>query len=210
MQIILQDIGKRYNAEWIFRQLDYTFEPNQAYAILGSNGSGKSTLLQLLSGMVRPSKGEISYALDGNEVPIEQVFRHITLATPYLQLPEDFTLLELIDFQTRFKAMRFSDSPKQIVDRMSLGRSANKQIKYYSSGMRQRVKLGMAIFADSPLLLLDEPTSNLDHKGIDWYNEQIEAYSQNRLIMVCSNEQKAEYSFCSASLNVEDFKRKRR
>ena len=209
MKIVLSDLGKRYNTEWIFRHLSFTFESDHNYVILGSNGSGKSTLLQVLSGLAFPSQGTINYFIGERAIPQEKVFREVAIATPYLELYEEFTLLETLAFHSRFKQLLPKGGPRDLAAAMHLDHARNKPLKYYSSGMKQRVRLALALFSDTPLLLLDEPTSNLDQAGIDWYTAMIDQYGANRLIVVCSNNQPAEFAFCDRELRVEDYKKRR-
>lgn len=208
MQIKLTDIGKRYNYEWIFRNVHHEFTAVNNYAILGSNGSGKSTLLQLIAGNLIPSQGSISYRKENTEIDVENIYTHISFASPYLELLEEFTLTESIEFHARFKSFHKDLDTQQLLSLMQLEKAKDKQLKYFSSGMKQRVRLALAILSDTPLLLLDEPTSNLDKNAISWYQQLIQAYSNNRLIIVASNQLEYEYaSFCNISLNVEDFKK---
>ena len=103
MTITLQNIGRRFNRDWIFRGVDHKFTSGESYAILGPNGSGKSTLLQVLNGSLSPSIGTISYAYEGKPVEVDQIFEHLSLAAPYLELIEEFTLAEMIDLHFKFK-----------------------------------------------------------------------------------------------------------
>ncbi|PTX10686.1 ABC-type multidrug transport system ATPase subunit [Pontibacter mucosus] len=204
MLVNLTDLGKRYNYEWIFRNLTYTFESGTSYAILGHNGSGKSTLLTIIAGHNLESEGQLKYTFSGKAVAQDQVYRHLSLTAPFLELVEEFTLLELIDFHSRFKPLRQNLSKEQLVDRMGLQRSKNKFVKDFSSGMKQRLKLGLAIYSDSAMLLLDEPTTNLDQEGVAWYQEHVSQNKANRLILVGSNIQH-EYSFCDEQLRISDY-----
>ena len=207
MQINLSNLGKRYNYEWIFRNLTYTFESGTAYAILGHNGSGKSTLLTVISGHNLHSEGEINYKIGGKDVASEYVFRSLSLTAPYLELVEEFTLLEMIEFHTRFKPLRQNLTALELIDRMGLQKSKHKFVKDFSSGMKQRLKLGLAIYTSAPLLLLDEPTTNLDQDGIDWYLEHVSQNRQGRLVIVSSNVAH-EYSFCDEIIRITDYHKK--
>jgi ABC-type multidrug transport system ATPase subunit len=206
LQIKLSNIGKRYNYEWIFRKVDYEFTSDNNYVILGSNGSGKSTLLQVIAGNLIASEGNLNYQIADSKIEEENIYKHISFAAPYLELFEEFTLAESIDFQGQFKPFYEGLNSQQIIELVQLAKAKNKQLKYFSSGMKQRVKLALAILCDTPLLLLDEPTSNLDKKAIDWYQKLINDYSKNRLIIVCSNQQEYEYPFCNKELSIEDYK----
>ncbi len=205
MEVKLQQLAKRYNREWLFRSLDYTFATGQAYAITGHNGSGKSTLLQLIAGMMPPTKGSVTYSVNNQTVEAEQIFRHLTLAAPYLELIEGFTLKELLQFHFKFKPIVQGLSLRDVVQRMYLEAALNKVVGNFSSGMKQRLKLGLAFFSDCPLLLLDEPTSNLDQQGSQWYLEHVQQLVGKRTIVICSN-QTAEYPFCNYVVSVPDYK----
>ncbi|MGI4805265.1 MAG: ABC transporter ATP-binding protein [Janthinobacterium lividum] len=207
MEIILENLGRRFNRDWIFRNINYTFSQPKTYAILGINGSGKSTLLQILNGSLSPSAGTISFFYQHKTVEIEQVYQHVSLAAPYLELIEEFSLTEVIDFHFQFKKYAAGVDRNQIIELLQMESSKNKLIRYFSSGMKQRVKLALAFCADTPLLMLDEPTANLDTQGIDWYLKLIEKFSANRLTIICSN-QEHEYSFCKDRLNILDYKQK--
>ncbi|MHC2991054.1 ABC transporter ATP-binding protein [Pontibacter sp. HJ8] len=204
MQINLSNLGKRYNYEWIFRNLTYTLESGTSYAILGHNGSGKSTLLTVLAGHNLHSEGDIRYHINGTVVAPERAYRQLSLTAPYLELVEEFTLLEMIHFHTRFKPLRGNLSHQALVDHMGLQSSRNKFVKDFSSGMKQRLKLGLAIYSDTQLLILDEPTTNLDQEGIAWYQEHVEQNKTGRLIVVGSNIAH-EYSFCDQHLYITDY-----
>jgi len=210
IRIQLENIGKKYVREWIFRGVNYEFLNNQYYAILGSNGSGKSTLLQVISSFLTPSEGDIKYFDDEQEIAIESFYKHFSIATPYLELLEEFTLLEALDFHRKLKPFYHDISNQQIVKILDLEKARNKKLQNYSSGMKQRVKLGLALLSKTDLVLLDEPTANLDAQAIEWYQNLVEEYKQNRIIIVCSNHIEAEYDFCTHTIVMEDYKKLQR
>ena len=205
MKISLQNIGRRFNREWIFRGIDYSFESGKIYAVLGPNGSGKSTFLQVLNGSLSPSAGNISYFHEDNPVEIDEVYKHLSLAAPYLELIEEFTLSEMVDFHFKFKNYITGVNKNQLIELLAMPGSKNKLIKYFSSGMKQRLKLILAFCADTRMLMLDEPTANLDTEGIDWYLSLVQQFAQNRLTIICSN-QAHEYNFCDERLSITDYK----
>ena len=205
MQIILEQIGRRFNREWIFKNINYLFNSGESYAILGINGSGKSTLLQVISSSLTPSTGTLKYIVEEKEIDVENVYEHLSIAAPYLELIEEFTLLEVLDFHFSFKKRLNNLNNQALIDLLNMDSSKNKQLKYFSSGMKQRVKLILAFCSDTLILLLDEPTSNLDEQGIAWYLDLVNQFSKDRLIIVCSN-QAHEYAFCKHQLSVADFK----
>ncbi|HYK76486.1 MAG TPA: ATP-binding cassette domain-containing protein [Daejeonella sp.] len=205
MKITLENIGRRFNQEWIFREMNYTFENGLSYAVLGANGSGKSTLLQIISGSLSPSSGKIAYSKSHTPIEVERIFEHLSMAAPYLDLVEEFTLEELVHFHFKFKPYRDELNSEAFIKLLGMERARHKMLKNFSSGMKQRVKLGLACCTNSPILLLDEPTSNLDHQGVDWYLSLMEQYSAGRLLIICSN-QPHEYDFCTHQLQISDYK----
>ena len=204
MKIDLKDAGRRFNKEWIFRNFTYSFHSAGKYAILGPNGSGKSTLLSVILGSLAPSEGTISYTGE-HEIPVEKIYKQISFAAPYLDLVEEFTLQETIDFHFKFKNFHPDINAVQLMDLLGLGKAQDKALKYFSSGMKQRTKLALACCTDTPILLLDEPTSNLDRQGMAWYQELINRFSTDRLVFVGSN-QEEEYSFCAHQIQITDYK----
>jgi ABC-type multidrug transport system ATPase subunit len=204
MQLTATGLSKRFAREWIFRDLTHTFESGTATAILGPNGAGKSTLLNTLSGQLLPSAGTVAYELQGRQVPVEEIPGYLAYAAPYLELIEELTLSELIQFHTRFKPLRASFTPEKLISLMYLEKSRHKLVRDFSSGMKQRLKLALALYAAAPLLLLDEPTTNLDRTGVEWYLEHVGATLSGRTVLVSSNVPE-EYSFCQQQLLITDF-----
>ena len=204
MKIILSDAGKRFNREWIFRHFDYQFFSSHAYAITGPNGSGKSTLLQFIAGALMPSEGKIAYYNADGE-PKAEFFQFLSIAAPYLEIIEEMTANEFLTFHHQFKPLISGMTVSQILERVSLKDAADKQIRYYSSGMKQRLKLAQAFFSDTPILLLDEPTTNLDGPGITMYHELIQDFLKERLLIISSNDP-LEYSFCQTVLDMKELK----
>ncbi len=181
-----ENLGKRYNHEWIFRNLNYTFKPG-IYTLVGPNGSGKSTLLQVLWGQLPASTGTLAYSAGETSIPLEEVHRHLAIATPYMELIEEFTLLEQLTFHFSFKKIRGNQSLENLMDLMELGHAKDKQIALFSSGMKQRLKLALAFFSDVEAVFLDEPTSNLDKKAIEWYWEHLNQLPPDTIIFIGSN-----------------------
>lgn len=206
MKIVLENTGRRFNKEWIFRNIDYEFTTDNGYAILGANGSGKSTFLQCVSGLLLTSEGKITYHFNQEIIAEENIYQYIAVATPALELFEDLTLEETVKFHFRLKKLNPSIAQHNIFELMQLDGQQKKQIRNFSSGMKQRVKIGLALFSDTPVLFLDEPTSNLDVNGISWYKNLINDFSKNRIVLVASNKIEEEYFFCQNEIRVEDFK----
>ena len=222
MKVSLTDAGKRFNRDWIFRQFNYTFEAGRSYAITGPNGSGKSTLLQVVSGSMHINEGKIEYRMADDRWPLassklkpangqqttnnELIYRQVSICAPYLDVIEEMTVKEFLDFHHGFKPFLPGITTEQIISTIGLTKALHKQIRYYSSGMKQRVKLAQCIFSDTAIVLLDEPCTNLDSEGITLYHRLINEHCLQRLVVVSSNDE-VEYQFCKEKINISDYKR---
>lgn len=206
MTIELIDIGKRFNSEWIFRHVNHRFNTGSITAIMGPNGSGKSTLLQCIAGYVVPSEGVPTYKSDKKDIAVEEIFRHLSIASPYLQLNESLSLTEVIDLQRKFKPYANNPSTAEIIAYSGLQKSAGKQVKNFSSGMKQRLRLTLALLAKTQILLLDEPLSNLDKAGEDWYLQMMNQFTAGRTVIICSNHHPVETAPTTNKIEISQFK----
>jgi ABC-type multidrug transport system ATPase subunit len=204
MTISLSDTGKRYNRDWIFRRLTYQFSSGTSYAIIGPNGSGKSTLLQAISGALLINEGRIRYERNGEIIADDQMHRFLSFCAPYLELIEEMTATELLDFHQRFKPLIDGIDTTAALQLVGLGTAKNKQIRYFSSGMKQRLKLAQAFFSNTPLLLLDEPCTNLDKEGVALYQSLLSDFTKDRIVLIGSNVS-VEYATCQEQLVISDY-----
>ncbi len=206
MKITLDKVGKKYNREWIFRNLSLELNAPASFVISGSNGSGKSTLLKTISGFETPSEGGIIYS-DEKVISPENIYKYVSYAAPYIGVFEEYTIEELVKFYCQLKPLKNGIDYKEFISIIELEKAKEKAIKNFSSGMKQRVKLGLAILSETRILLLDEPTSNLDRNAIDWYQNLIKNNLENRIVFVASNNQDDESFFCEKEINIEEYKK---
>ena len=205
MQIKLEQVSKRYRYEWIFKGIDYQLVEGDRVAVTGPNGSGKSTLMKVLSGHLSPSKGQISFIAEGKKIAPDDVYRQISYAAPYIELIEEFTLVEALDFHQKFKPLLPGLSTAEVVDLLAFPKAKDKQVRHFSAGMKQRLKLALACCSASSLLLLDEPTTNLDAQGVDWYLALAERFIGDRTVVVASNVA-VDYGFCGEKIDILKYK----
>lgn len=201
MQIALYNLGKHYNYRWVFKNLSFNFESGYAYAVTGPNGSGKSTLLQIIAGFLIPSEGNVVFFKE-RQIPPENHFGYLSVAAPYIELIHEYTFSEMIDFHFSLKSYVQGLDKEKLLEATGLVNERDKYLKNFSSGMMQRVKLALALFSNVSLLLLDEPSANLDTKGFDWYKEMILEYKKNRIVLIFSN-QYNEYDFCDQVITLQ-------
>ncbi len=205
MQIILKGAGKKYNKEWIFKNIDKSISTGNPLAVIGPNGSGKSTLMLIISGWTLPSTGTISYIQNDNDIPPDEFYKSVDFVAPYTELVEELTLIEFLKFHFNFKSLRDGMSVRDVIHNSKLDGNEEKFIKHFSSGMKQRLKLAIGIYSASPLLLLDEPTTNLDQENKKWYSEEINSILGNKTVIIASN-QPEEYTFAVDFIKIENYK----
>jgi ABC-type multidrug transport system ATPase subunit len=203
--ISAKNLGKRFNREWIFKNLDFEFQSGKTYAITGPNGSGKSTLLQTLWGQIPPSDGTVTYRSKTNEIDAEEIYQYVSIAAPYMDLIDEFTLLEQVQFHFRLKKIRPSFTIPDILASGRLEGAERKYIGNFSSGLKQRIKLCLAFYTDSPVLFLDEPGSNLDQHSFEWYRAELTKYSAERIVFIASNDP-VEYPSEAIAVHIPLFK----
>ncbi len=203
MEVELNEIGKKFERHFIFRHISDSFSPGDRTAVLGGNGSGKSTLLKIISGSLTSTEGELVITENGNNIAISDYMRRVAFAGPYTELIEEFNLRELTAFQQKFRPWINGLSAKEVIELTKLKDFAHRPIANFSSGMRQRVRLALAILSDTPILLLDEPTSNLDAKGMDWFEKLLEEYVGDRILFIGSNHHEREISLCKREINLK-------
>ncbi|NNF02549.1 MAG: ATP-binding cassette domain-containing protein, partial [Bacteroidia bacterium] len=153
-----------------------------------------------------PTKGKLLFSSQQKTINNESIYKHISFASPYLQLEDDLSLEQNIWFYKQFKDLQIESSAdfckKAMFDKMELAKPIGK----FSSGMKQRLKLAFALFTRSDVKLFDEPHSNLDAKGIDWFSENFHSFCNNSTVILSSNHQQKELSLCSEVLDIEHYK----
>lgn len=206
MLITLEGLGRRFGNQQVIKSLNFQFKEGQSYAVLGGNGSGKSTLIRMIYGALTPSSGKITYREQDAILKADEAPFYISLAGPYLELIEELTAREFLAFYSKFRLFLSDFGPEEILSFAYLQKSADKEIRNFSSGMKQRLRLALAFFTQSSLILLDEPTSNLDPAGVNWYKELIEKHRNQRTLIIGSNFDQNEMGFCDHLLELQAYR----
>ena len=201
--IVLEGLQKKFGKQHILQDVSYTFNTGSKTVILGSNGSGKSTLIKILSGSLEATEGSPVYTFEGNNVTAKSAGLHVGIAAPYVALNPMFSLKETLAFHEQFCPFPEGFKLTDWLYKAGLAAHEDKRLSTFSSGMLQRVRLLLAVANDRPLLLLDEPLSNLDAEGVLFYTELIRSFALSKTIIVGSNYQKDEYSYCTDELLLE-------
>ena len=200
--VTLNGLEKKFGNQHILRNITHTFEAGSKTVVLGSNGSGKSTLIKILSGAVEASNNPPKYNFN-SPIAANEAGKHCSMVAPYMALNPMFTLKETLRFHDLMCGFEETVQLSKWIDIAGLNKHQEKRIQTYSSGMLQRVRLLLAIASSRTLLLLDEPTSNLDKEGIQFYHQLIQEFALGKTIIVASNYVEREYGFCDSELILE-------
>lgn len=165
--VSFEDLWKRFGRRAVLTGVSGTLRPGRVLVVTGPNGAGKSTLLSIVSGLLRPSRGTVRYRNGETELPRRAWCGVIGVAAPDMAVYEELSAIENLRLFTRLRGLRATDDQlAELLDRLGLAaREQRRPVGVYSSGMKQRVKLAQALVHDPPVLLLDEPSSNLDGAG---------------------------------------------
>jgi len=203
--IEVENISKKYNNNFIFKNLSYSFLSDKPVAIIGANGSGKSTLIKILAGILTPDEGKIIYRNNNVFIPEKEIYKFIAFLSPYSELVEEFTLFQIIEFNAKFSSFQKKLSTLDIIDMMNFSKYKNVLIKNFSSGMKQKLKIALCIFFKKYFLFFDEPCSNLDPPSKAWYRQIISEYLDNRLLIIASNSDEDETFYCTEKINIQNY-----
>ena len=201
--IVLEGLQKKFGKQHILQSVSHTFETGSKTVILGSNGSGKSTLIKILSGALESTEGAPTFSINNTVIEAKSIGLCVGIAAPYVALNPMFSLMETLHFHSRFCPFPKDFDQNDWLQKAGLTVHKDKRLSTFSSGMLQRVRLLMAIANDRPIVLLDEPLSNLDSDGVQFYKELIHAFALSKTIIVGSNYQEDEYDFCTNELLLE-------
>lgn len=201
MDLYIQKLTKAFNKHIVFSDLTFTVSSGQRLAITGSNGSGKSTLLKILSGATLASTGDIRYTLNERIIPEDQIYKYVHFVAPYNTVIEELTLKELFELHQRLGLLTSFRNFNDWFLKLNYTFVAEQQIKLYSSGMKQRVKLALALLDNRPLILLDEPGSNLDGQGKEWLSTMLGQVHKDQTLIIASNDH-VEISYCEVQINL--------
>jgi heme exporter protein A len=208
--IILQctDISKNYNGKVIFKKVNINLTEKSSLVITGKNGSGKSTLLKVISHLIRLDKGNIELKINGDIISKEKFFTKIGFFAPYINLYDELTGWENLDFFYELKVEQKNNKDEEIkylLEKVGLFKRRNDLIRNYSSGMKQRLKLAFAVLNKPQLLLMDEPRTNLDEEGISVVYKIAEEQKERGILILATNESE-DTSISNSGLNIEDYK----
>jgi len=202
----VKNISKFFGRRLIFKDMTFEINNNGIIGISGDNGSGKSTLVKIIAGITSPSSGEIVHQDRGKEIIPEKLHNYIGFVSPYLVLYEEFSAYENLSFFSNIRGIKLNiERADFLLEKLLLFKRKDDLVKTYSSGMKQRLKFIFALIHNPSLIILDEPTSNLDSSGKDTVYQLIENESKSNIIIIASNEQ-SDLNLCQREIKLEDFK----
>ncbi|MHB1689032.1 MAG: ABC transporter ATP-binding protein [Ignavibacteriaceae bacterium] len=202
----VKNISKFFGRRLIFKDMTFEINNNGIIGISGDNGSGKSTLVKIIAGITSPSSGEIVHQDRGKEIIPEKLHNYIGFVSPYLVLYEEFSAYENLSFFSNIRGIKLNiERADFLLEKLLLFKRKDDLVKTYSSGMKQRLKFIFALIHNPSLIILDEPTSNLDSSGKDTVYQLVENESKSNIIIIASNEQ-SDLNLCQREIKLQDFK----
>ena len=203
MKITVKSLQKKFGRQHILQNVHFELQPGSKNVVLGANGSGKSTLIKILCGALEASDNPPIYQYDGEIIEPKKAGQYCGIAAPYVALNPMFTLIETLDFHENMCGFSKDFDQAHWLEKAGLAEHKHKRLSTFSSGMQQRVRLILAVANDRPMLLLDEPTSNLDKDGISFYHQLVATFAQSKTVLVASNHLEHEYNFCTEEIKLE-------
>lgn len=182
-------LTKTYNRRNVFAQIDFEMSGTQSWAIVGRNGSGKSTLVKIIAGLLSATSGDVVLTVDGKTVRRDDQYHYIGFVSPYLQLYEEFTAQENLALFSRLRGGSLdAHRVDALLRRITLHQRKDDLVRTFSSGMKQRLKYAFALLHEPPVLILDEPTTNLDAEGIELVYDLIAEQRTRGIAIIASND----------------------
>jgi len=206
--LVCSSLTKSYSSKSIFKNLSINLSTGQSLAVVGRNGSGKSTLVKVIANLIQPDKGSVKCFSGEKEILRENSFVYTGLLSPYLNLYDELSGIENLEFFYRLKSGEhnsYMEKVKYFLEKVNLYERRNDLLKNYSSGMKQRLKLAFAVMNEPELLLFDEPGSNLDAEGSKIVLEIADEQKKKGILIIATNDEQ-EKLLCSDYINVEDYK----
>jgi heme exporter protein A len=200
ISIQTKNISKNFNRRAIFKDISFELSWGDSVAITGRNGSGKSTLIKILANVLNPTAGKLEIYDNSALVQKDDYYRYIGFVSPYLNLYDEFTGYENLLITTKIRGAS-PDNINDVLRKVGLYDRRNDLLRIYSSGMKQRLKLAFAVLHDPKILLLDEPTSNLDKEGIAVVTQLTNEQKQKGILLIATNDE-YERSLCEQEINI--------
>jgi len=201
VRLEVKNLRKDFDRKTILKDLNFSLTNKDSLAITGKNGSGKSTLIKILSNIFMQTSGSVTINIDDTAIERQNFYKYIGLISPYLNLYDEFSGLENLRFTARLKSVD-NERITSTIKSVGLWERRNDLVKIYSSGMKQRLKLAFALMHDPDILLLDEPTSNLDAEGVRLVDNVADDYGSGRILIIATNDEH-ERSLCKSELNLD-------
>lgn len=206
-ELNLSCIEKKFTNKTIFKNINIVLRNGDSLALMGRNGSGKSTLIKIIAGLLSPTFGKCFLKINEKKIDKEHLYKYIGFAAPYLNLYDELSAYENLEFFYIMKSNEKKANPEYLnglLEKVNLYNRKNDLVKDFSSGMKQRLKLAFSVLNSPILLLMDEPRTNLDNFGIDIAYSIIEEQRKKGILIIATNESE-DSSLCDKSLFIEDY-----
>jgi ABC-type multidrug transport system ATPase subunit len=203
-----ENIEKSFLNKVVFKEVN--FQNGSSLAVTGRNGSGKSTLLKVIANLLLPNKGSVLLSANGEKIAADKFHFYTGMIAPYINLYDELTALENLEFFFELKCKKSGVAERKaylndLLEKINLYKRRYEQVKNFSSGMKQRMKLAFAIINDPPVLIMDEPRTNLDTEGIDLVYKVAENKKKDGILIIATNEPE-DTKLCEKNISIESYK----
>jgi heme exporter protein A len=184
------NLGKWFGRRKVFEGIDFRLDDRGSLVITGKNGSGKTTLIKVICGLLRPTRGEVKVSHQGRKLTAEKRQNLLGLVMPDLELYGELTAFENLLFLSRMRGQNpEKEMIRERITQVGLMDRENDLVSSFSSGMKQRLKYALALSGEPQMLVLDEPTANLDAEGISMVDQIIKSQMKKAIVIIATNEQ---------------------
>ncbi len=197
----VSNLAKTFDRKKIFSEVNFQLTRGESLAITGRNGSGKSTLIKILSNSLSPTSGEAGLQFDNTKIKSENLYQYIGVVSPYLNFYEEFSAHEMLRMTARIRS-KGGDRADEMLEKAGLYSRRHDSVRIFSSGMKQRLKFAFALLHSPAVLMLDEPTSNLDSEGIDMVVKVVNDFKADGIVMIATNSE-YEKGLCGEEINLD-------
>ncbi|MCL4511044.1 MAG: ABC transporter ATP-binding protein [Bacteroidetes bacterium] len=189
MILTAKQLKKIFNRRVVFKDISFEVKSGEVLSITGPNGSGKSTASKIICGILTPTAGEVALHNGGGKIDRDEIHQYIGFVAPYLELYGEFTALENLQIESRARKLKTGDEKAlEILQLVGLFNRRNDELRGFSSGMKQRLKYAAALIHDPAVLVLDEPTANLDTAGVEMVYSIVDRYRKDRIVVIATND----------------------
>lgn len=156
--------------------------------------------------MMPPTEGQVSFMTEeGSNIEDDQLFQYISFSAPYMDLPRELDVIEVLDIHQKLRGSSDGSDLRYLLESSKLENYIHTKVKRLSSGMYQRLKLILMFVNPRHIMIFDEPSSNLDEQGLQWFLKTLNFFLERKMVLIASNN-KNEVKFDCEFIDINEYK----